>query len=116
MLNLTTEEGAAISGAVLLVWAAGWAFRALIQTLRNTDGNQTEEGNSYALFQEPCPACCCCSRCFVAASAANAAAVDVAGVVTDIGAQAAPIGLIGAAVLLIYVGVKAFKWVRAALS
>lgn len=51
-----------------------------------------------------------------AASAANAAAVDVAGVVTDIGAQATPIGLIGAAVLLTYVGVKAFKWVRAALS
>lgn len=51
-----------------------------------------------------------------ATSAANAAAVDVAGVVTDIGAQAAPIGLIGAAVLLIYVGVKAFKWVRGALS
>lgn len=50
------------------------------------------------------------------ASAANAAAVDVAGVVTDITAQAAPIGLIGAAVLLIYVGVKAFKWVRGALS
>lgn len=51
-----------------------------------------------------------------AASAANAAAVDVADVVTDIGAQAAPIGLIGAAVLLIYVGVKAFRWVRSALS
>lgn len=47
---------------------------------------------------------------------ANAAAVDVAAVVTDIGAQAAPIGLIGAAVLLIYVGVKAFQWVRRALS
>jgi hypothetical protein len=29
VLNLTTEEGAAISGAVLLVWAAGWAFRFL---------------------------------------------------------------------------------------
>ena len=47
---------------------------------------------------------------------ANAAAVDVGAVVTDIGAQAAPIGLIGAAVLLIYVGVKAFQWVRKALS
>lgn len=47
---------------------------------------------------------------------ANAAAVDVAAVVTDIGAQAVPIGLIGAAVLLIYVGVKAFQWVRKALS
>lgn len=51
-----------------------------------------------------------------ATSAANAAVVDVAAVVTDIGAQAAPIGLIGGAVLLIYVGVKAFKWVRGALS
>ena len=50
------------------------------------------------------------------ASSANAAAVDVAAVVTDIGAQATPIGLIGAAVLLIYVGVKAFQWVRRALS
>lgn len=43
VLSLTMEEGAAISGAVLLVWAAGWAFRALIQTLRNTDGNQLNE-------------------------------------------------------------------------
>lgn len=50
------------------------------------------------------------------ASSANAAAVDVTAVVADIGAQAAPIGLIGAAVLLIYVGVKAFQWVRRALS
>lgn len=52
----------------------------------------------------------------LATTQANAAAVDVAAVVTDIGAQAAPIGLIGAAVLLIYVGVKAFQWVRKALS
>lgn len=51
-----------------------------------------------------------------ASAASQAAAVDVAGVVTDIGAQAAPIGLIGGAVLLIAVAVKAFKWVRAALS
>lgn len=47
---------------------------------------------------------------------ANAAAIDVAAVVTDIGAQAAPIGLIGGAVLLIYLAVKAFKWVRGAMS
>jgi len=46
---------------------------------------------------------------------ANAAAVDVAAVVTDIGAQSASIVAIGAAVLLIIVGVKAFKWVRRAL-
>lgn len=47
---------------------------------------------------------------------ANAAAVDVSGVVTDIGAQTASIVAIGGAVLLVYVGVKAFKWVRSALS
>lgn len=50
------------------------------------------------------------------AASANAAAIDVANVVTDIAAQAAPVGLIGAAVLLLVVGIKAFKWVRAALS
>jgi len=48
--------------------------------------------------------------------AANAAAVDVAAVVTDIGAQIAPITAIGSAVLLVYVAIKAFKWVRRALS
>ena len=47
---------------------------------------------------------------------AHAAAVDVTAVVTDIAAQATPIAAIGAAVLLIFVGVKAFKWVRKALS
>lgn len=52
----------------------------------------------------------------LAAGGANAAAVDVGDVVTDIAAQAVPIGLIGAAVLLIFVGVKAFQWVRKALS
>lgn len=52
---------------------------------------------------------------FLVAGAANAAAVDVSSVVTDIAAQAAPIAAIGAAVLLVYVGIKAFKWVRRAL-
>lgn len=47
---------------------------------------------------------------------ANAAAVDVTAVTADIALQAAPIAAIGAAVLLIYVGVKAFQWVRKALS
>ncbi len=51
-----------------------------------------------------------------ATASANAAAIDVSAVVTDIGAQAVPIGLIGGAVLLIYLGVKAFKWVRSAMS
>lgn len=48
--------------------------------------------------------------------AANAAAIDVTSVTTDIAAQAAPVAAIGAAVLLLVVGIKAFKWVRAALS
>lgn len=43
LLSLTTEEGAAIAGAVLAIWAVGWGFRALIQTLRHTDGNSTSE-------------------------------------------------------------------------
>lgn len=43
VLSLSPEEGAAISGAVLLTWVVGWGFRVLIQTLRNTDGNQTKE-------------------------------------------------------------------------
>jgi hypothetical protein len=47
--------------------------------------------------------------------ASHAAAVNVAAVVTDIGAQATPIGLIGAAVLLLIVGIKAYKWVRRAM-
>jgi hypothetical protein len=44
VLDLSPAEGAAISSAVLLVWAVGWAFRAAIQALR-TDGNSstTEE-------------------------------------------------------------------------
>lgn len=49
-------------------------------------------------------------------ASANAAAIDVTAVVTDIAAQATPVGLIGAAVLLLVVGIKAFKWVRAALT
>jgi uncharacterized membrane protein len=48
--------------------------------------------------------------------AANAAAIDVSDVVSEIAAQGAPIGLIGAAVLMIVVAVKAFQWVRRALS
>lgn len=50
------------------------------------------------------------------AAAAQAAAVDVTGVVTDIGAQMASVTAVAAACLLIFVGVKAFKWVRRALS
>lgn len=52
----------------------------------------------------------------VLASQAQAAAINVTDVVTDIQAQAAPIAAIGAAVLVLMVGIKAFKWVRRALS
>lgn len=51
-----------------------------------------------------------------AATSSQAAAIDVTAVVTDIAAQAAPIGLVGGAVLIIVAAVKAFKWVRAAMS
>lgn len=46
---------------------------------------------------------------------AMAAAPDVTGVVTEIGGAAAPIAAIGAAVLLVIVGIKVFKWVRRAM-
>lgn len=49
-------------------------------------------------------------------TAANAAAIDVSGTVTDIGAQLVPIGLIGAAVLGVFLAVKAYHWVRKALA
>jgi hypothetical protein len=52
----------------------------------------------------------------VGATASQAAAIDVTALVTDIGDTATPIGLIGSAVLLIYLAVKAFKWVRAAMA
>jgi len=52
----------------------------------------------------------------VAARAADGGAVDVSGTTATITAQLAPIGLIGAACLGVYVAVKAFHWVRKALS
>ena len=51
-----------------------------------------------------------------AGAAANAAGIDVTGVVTAVGETAAPVGLIGGAVLLIIVAIKAFKWVAAAIK
>ena len=52
----------------------------------------------------------------VGATASQAAAIDVTAIVTDIGNQLGPIGLIGIAVMGVMVAVKAFRWVRAALS
>jgi hypothetical protein len=48
--------------------------------------------------------------------AVHAAAVDVTAVVTDINAQMAPITSLATAVLTVFVGIKAFHWVRRALS
>lgn len=45
VLGLSVDEGAAIAGAVLAVWAVGWAFRALIHMLKTSDGNQPTEEN-----------------------------------------------------------------------
>ena len=52
----------------------------------------------------------------IAATNAQAAAVDVSAVVTDIGAQAGPVSLIGTAILALFVGIKAFKWVQKVLG
>ena len=51
-----------------------------------------------------------------AMSAPAQAAIDVTSVVAEIDGTIAPIGLIGAAVLLVVVAVAAFKWVRRAIS
>lgn len=45
LLQLDAAAGAAIASAILAIWAMGWGYRVLIQTLKNTDGNLTEEGN-----------------------------------------------------------------------
>jgi uncharacterized membrane protein len=50
----------------------------------------------------------------LAASSAHAV-VDVGNVVTEISGTLAPIGLIGAGVLLVYVAIKAFKWISRAM-
>ena len=44
-LQLSADEGAVIAGAILAIWAIGWGFRALIYTLKHTDGNSTSEEN-----------------------------------------------------------------------
>jgi len=43
VLDLSPAEAAEISSAILLVWGVGWCFRALIQALKTTDGNSTNE-------------------------------------------------------------------------
>lgn len=51
----------------------------------------------------------------VATPALAQSQVDVSSVVTEIQGAAAPIAAIGAAVLIVLVGIKVYKWVRRAL-
>ena len=46
---------------------------------------------------------------------ASGGGVDVTGVVSAIEGAAAPVAAIGAAVLLVLVGIKVYKWVRRAM-
>lgn len=55
------------------------------------------------------------SLLFSVTTLVHAAAIDVTAVVADIGAVLIPVGLIGSAVLLVIVAIKAFKWVRTAM-
>lgn len=50
------------------------------------------------------------------ASHAAGTAIDVTDVVSTISSQSTAVAAIGAAVLTLFVGIKAFKWVRMALS
>lgn len=43
-LQLDAADGAAIGGAILLVWAVGWAFRMLIRAL-NVDTVGPSDGS-----------------------------------------------------------------------
>ena len=52
----------------------------------------------------------------VSGAAANAAAIDVTATVADITAQLAPIGLVGAAVMGVFLALKAYHWVRRAMA
>jgi hypothetical protein len=112
--QLEAAEGAQIASAILAVWAVGYGIRMLIRAL-NSDGKPTDESD-WKMKSLPMKNLVLVMAVALATTGAQAAAIDVTAVVTEIAAQAAPIGLIGAAVLMIVVAVKAFKWVRAALS
>lgn len=51
----------------------------------------------------------------VSLATASQAAIDVSGVVTEITGAAAPVALIGGGVLVLMIGIKVYKWVRAAM-
>lgn len=43
VLSMSTDDAALISGAILLVWVVGFAFRMLIRTLYVDSGSLTKE-------------------------------------------------------------------------
>ena len=51
----------------------------------------------------------------LAVSGAASAAIDVTSVTTAIGEASAPIAAIGAAVLVVIVGTRVYKWIQRAL-
>jgi len=51
----------------------------------------------------------------VAVAGASQAAIDVASVTTAIGDAGTAAGTVGAAVLVMIVGIKVYKWIRASL-
>lgn len=56
-----------------------------------------------------------CAAVALGASQVASAAIDVTEVVAEIDGTVAPIALIGGAVLLVVVTIKAYKWVRRAM-
>ena len=72
--------------------------------------------NKFARVLRSSKAATTAALAFIAATNAQAAAVDVSAVVTEIGAQAGPVSLIGTAILALFVGIKAFKWVQKVLG
>ncbi|MET3181115.1 UNVERIFIED_ORG: hypothetical protein ABIC43_004284 [Variovorax guangxiensis] len=43
VFNLTVEQGAQISGAILWVWAIGWCIRQLVKLVQTSDASSTKE-------------------------------------------------------------------------
>lgn len=43
VLDLTPEQGAQISGAILWVWAIGWCIRQLVKLVQTSDASSSKE-------------------------------------------------------------------------
>lgn len=43
VFQLDTADASLIAGAILAVWAVGWAFKMLIRTLNLSDGNSSTQ-------------------------------------------------------------------------